>query len=214
MPATESPARPVSTPLRAPASTPLSAALARCGDETTRNLVRELRSADAALVDHGAAVAALAVTIGMQLQLPGARLSTLCRAALLHDIGKQYVPRNVLDKPRALLAHERQVVEAHPVLGATMLLHHGLLAEASIVRHHHERWDGTGYPDRLDREAIPLESRIIVVADALDAMTTDRAYRVAMRRETALAEIRRASGSQFDPRCVAALCGPPGIAAG
>jgi HD-GYP domain-containing protein (c-di-GMP phosphodiesterase class II) len=95
-----------------------------------------------------------------------------------------------------------------------MLLSEGLLAEASIVRHHHERWDGTGYPDRLHGEAIPLESRIILVADTLDAMTTNRPYRVAMRREMALDEIRRASGSQFDPACVAALCGPPGIGAG
>jgi len=98
-----------------------------------------------------------------------------------------------------------QLVEAHARVGASMLVAAGLLSEASIVRHHHERWDGAGYPDRLHGDAIPLESRIILVADTFDAMTSDRAYRAAIPRAAALAEIERSAGSQLDPGCVAAL---------
>jgi putative nucleotidyltransferase with HDIG domain len=180
-------------------------ALATCGDRSTRELVRDLAGADAPLLVHGAGVARLAVSLGRRLGVAGERLVVLCRAALLHDLGKRYVPREVLDKPGPLLAHERQLVEAHPVVGATMLLRAGLLAEAAIVRHHHERWDGRGYADHLHGEAIPLESRIISTADAYDAMTSDRPYRAAATRAAALQEIRRSAGSQLDPRCAAAL---------
>jgi len=189
----------------APTPSPLPAALARCGDDRTRELVGQLEAADATLVAHGAGVAQLAVGLGWRLGLGGARLVTLCRAALLHDIGKRYVPREVLDKPGPLLTHERQLVEAHPVIGATMLLQAGLRAEAAIVRNHHERWDGTGYPDRLRADAIPLESRIILVADTFDAMTSDRPYRAAMPRATVLAEMERVAGSQLDPSAAALI---------
>jgi polar amino acid transport system substrate-binding protein len=184
-------------------SSPLAAALARCGDPCTRELVAQLQAADPTLVAHGANVAGLAVTLGSQLWLAGERLVTLCRAALLHDVGKRYVPREVLDKPGPLLAHERQLVEAHAAVGATMLRQAGLHAEAAIVRNHHERWDGTGYPDRLRADAIPLESRIILIADTFDAMTSDRPYRAAISRAEAVAEIERAAGSQLDPSATA-----------
>jgi len=184
-------------------SSPLAAALAHCGDPCTRQLVEQLQAADPALVAHGAGVARLAVTLGSQLWLAGERLVTLCRAALLHDLGKRYVPREVLDKPGPLLAHERQLVEAHSAVGATMLLQAGLHAEAAIVRNHHERWDGTGYPDRLRGDAIPLESRIILIADTFDAMTSNRPYRDAIPRAVALAEIERVAGSQLDPSAAA-----------
>jgi diguanylate cyclase len=180
-------------------SPPLAAALVRCGDPCTRELVEQLEAADATLVAHGAGVARLAVTLGWRLGIAGERLDTLCRAALLHDIGKRYVPREVLDKPGPLLTHERQLVEAHAGVGATMLQQAGLRAEAAIVRNHHERWDGTGYPDRLHGEAIPLESRVIAVADTFDAMTSDRPYRAAIPPLAALAEIERVAGSQLDP---------------
>jgi putative nucleotidyltransferase with HDIG domain len=180
-------------------SSPLAAALARCGDACTCELVAQLHAADVTLVAHGAGVAQLAVALGWRLGIADERLATLCRAALLHDIGKRYVPREVLDKPGPLLPHERQLVEAHPAVGATMLQQAGLRAEAPIVRNHHERWDGTGYPDRLHGDAIPLESRIILVADTFDAMTSDRPYRAAIPRAVALAEIERVAGSQLDP---------------
>jgi putative nucleotidyltransferase with HDIG domain len=180
-------------------SSALAAALERCGDECTGELVEELEAADATLVTHGAGVAQLAVALGRRLGVTGERLVTLCRAALLHDIGKRYVPREVLSKPGPLLTHERQLVEAHPAVGATMLLQAGLRSEAVVVRSHHERWDGTGYPDRLHSDAIPLESRIILVADTFDAMTSDRPYRGAIPRAAALTEIERVAGSQLDP---------------
>ena len=180
-------------------SSALAAALARCGDAPTRKLVEQLEAADAMLAAHAAGVAQLSVALGRGLGIAGERLVRLCRAALLHDAGKRYVPREVLDKPGPLLAHERQLVEAHPAVGASTLLQAGLLSEAAIVRHHHERWDGTGYPDRRHGDAIPLESRIILVADTFDAMTSDRAYRAAMPPEVALAEIEHVAGSQLDP---------------
>jgi putative nucleotidyltransferase with HDIG domain len=179
--------------------TPLAIALVRCGDPCTRELVDQLHAADETLVDHGAGVAQLAVTLAWQLGIAGERLDTLCRAALLHDIGKRYVPREVLDKPGPLLTHERQLVEAHAGVGASMLQQAGLRAEAAVVRNHHERWDGAGYPDRLHGDAIPLESRIIAVADTFDAMTSDRPYRAAIPAGLALDEIERVAGSQLDP---------------
>jgi putative nucleotidyltransferase with HDIG domain len=169
-------------------------------------LIRELECVDPCLLAHGVGVAELALQMGPRLGVAGAQLETLCRAALLHDIGKQFVAQEVLDKPGALLAHERQLVEGHARVGASMLVAVGMLSEASIVRHHHERWDGAGYPDRLHGEAIPLESRIILVADTFDAMTSDRAYRAALPHAAALAEIERSAGSQLDPACVAVLC--------
>jgi diguanylate cyclase len=202
----------VTDPAGSPSSA-LTAALALCGDERTSELVQQLGEADATLVAHGAGVARLAVAIGERLGVAGQRLVTLCRAALLHDIGKRYVPREVLVKPGALLTHERQLVEAHPAVGASMLLQAGLLAEAAIVRNHHERWDGSGYPDRLLGEGIPLESRIILVADTFDAMTSDRAYRAALPPALALAEIERAAGTQLDPSGVAVVRAAVGLPA-
>lgn len=191
------------TSLACAPSSLLSTALARCGDASTWELVEQLEAADATLVAHGAGVARLAVELGSRLGIADERLDTLCRAALLHDTGKRYVPREVLDKPGPLLTHERQLVEAHAAVGATMLLQAGLHAEAAIVRNHHERWDGTGYPDRLRGDAIPLESRIILVADTFDAMTSDRPYRAAIPEAAALAEIERVAGSQLDPSAAA-----------
>ena len=184
-------------------SVALDAALLGCDDARTRRLVRELEEHDPALADHGAGVAALAVSVGRRLLFGPDRLETLCRAALLHDFGKCLVPRALLRKPCTLSAAERRVVEGHAGVGSLLLVQEGLLSEASIVRHHHERWDGAGYPDRLRGAEIPLESRIILVADAFDAMTSDRPYRVALSREAALEELRRGAGSQLDPACVA-----------
>jgi HD-GYP domain-containing protein (c-di-GMP phosphodiesterase class II) len=184
-------------------SAALDAALLGCDDACTRRLLRSLDESDPALADHGAGVAAVAVAVGRRLLFGSDRLETLCRAALLHDIGKSLVPRELLRKPCSLSAPERRVVEGHAGVGSLLLVQEGLLSEASIVRHHHERWDGAGYPDRLRGWEIPLESRIILVADTYDAMTSDRPYRVALSREAALEEIRRAAGSQLDPACVA-----------
>jgi putative nucleotidyltransferase with HDIG domain len=124
---------------------------------------------------------------------------------LLHDIGKVGIPDVILQKPGPLTPEERRLMEGHAALGAQiiagvrMLEGHG----AAIVRHHHERWDGSGYPDRLTGEGIPLPARIFAIADALDAMTSDRPYRRGGSWEAALLEIERAAGTQFDPAVVA-----------
>ena len=138
----------------------------------------------------------------------------------LHDIGKVGVPEHVLRKPGPLTAEEWEVMRTHPVLGAQIVAPITFLDGAErLVRHHHERFDGTGYPDGLRAEEIPLAARVFAVADAFDAMTSDRPYRAAMSLERALQEIVDGSGSQFDPEVVRVFIdlvedGPVALAAG
>ena len=197
------------TPATAPrTSSPealLAGVLAECGDDRVSALATALAEADRQVLVHGAVVATLALALGRRAGLPAKRLPLLARAALLHDIGKQYVPRSVLDKPGELVPHERHLIEAHPTIGAQMLLEAGLIEEATIIRHHHERWDGSGYPDRLYGTAIPFESRLIFVADVFDAMTADRPYRRALSPEVARAEIAAEAGRQLDPEAAELL---------
>lgn len=121
----------------------------------------------------------------------------------LHDIGKVGVPEHVLRKPGPLTAEEWEVMRTHPVLGAQIVAPITFLDGAErLVRHHHERFDGTGYPDGLRAEEIPLAARVFAVADAFDAMTSDRPYRRAMSLERALEEIVEGAGTQFDPEIV------------
>jgi HD-GYP domain-containing protein (c-di-GMP phosphodiesterase class II) len=115
------------------------------------------------------------------------------------------VGEGILTKPAALSEAEYDEIKLHPVVGATMLLHAGLIEEAGWVRHHHERVDGAGYPDRLAGDEVPLEARIIFVADSFEAMTSDRPYRAGMSEEEAVAELRRCSGTQFEPEIVETL---------
>ncbi|HZE29642.1 MAG TPA: HD domain-containing phosphohydrolase, partial [Gaiellaceae bacterium] len=126
---------------------------------------------------------------------------------LLHDVGKIGIPDSVLDKPGPLNDAEVRLMQRHPVIGADLLADVPLLdgEGLQVVRYHHERWDGSGYPNGLLGEEIPLGARIFAVADALDAMTSERPYRGAGSWENALDEILRESGSQFDPRVVGAL---------
>jgi ribonuclease P protein subunit RPR2 len=128
---------------------------------------------------------------------------------LLHDVGKIGIPDHVLRKPRALTAAEQRLMRTHTVLGEQMLGGVALLQGEGlrVVRSHHERWDGTGYPDGLGGEEIPLGARVFAVADSLDAMTTKRPYRDALPWATARAEILAEAGSQFDPEVVEAFRG-------
>jgi ribonuclease P protein subunit RPR2 len=129
---------------------------------------------------------------------------------LLHDVGKVAVPDAVLFKPGALTDEERGMISRHPEIGSEILRDVDFLGDAKlVVRHHHERWDGQGYPDGLGGEDIPAAARVFAVADALDALTTDRPYRPASTFQEARAEIRRSSGGQFDPSVVAAYAGIP-----
>jgi polar amino acid transport system substrate-binding protein len=132
-------------------------------------------------------------------------LARLRRAALFHDIGKVGVSRATLAKPAALNEEEWAEVKTHPQVGAAMLHHAGLTEEARFVRQHHEHFDGRGYPDGLSGADIPIESRIILVVDAFDAMTTDRPYRVRLPVEEAARRLRENKGTQFDPRIVEAF---------
>jgi diguanylate cyclase (GGDEF)-like protein len=155
--------------------------------------------------DHSENVAAYTVAIAQALGLGRDRVVKLRRAAMLHDVGKIAVPSAVLSKPDRLDPGEFAQIQAHPVVGGLMLAHAGLSEEAAWVRGHHERVDGAGYPDGLRRSQIPLESRILFVADAFEAMTSDRPYQAGMPVEEALAELRRCAGTQFDARVVTVL---------
>jgi len=134
---------------------------------------------------------------------PGIELTRL--AGNLHDLGKLAIPEEVLRKPNSLSDAERLMLERHPKIGFKMLESLGVEPVAESVLHHHERWDGAGYPNRLVGDQIPLGARIIFVADAYDAMTSERAYRGALTQHDAIAELERCAGTQFDPAVVKAL---------
>ncbi len=169
-------------------------------------LVEAMEAKDPYTRGHTQRVAELAVRIGQELRLGPERLRILNRAALLHDIGKIGVPDSILNKPAKLTEEEYAVVKEHPVRGYAMIKHvKSLQQELGGVRHHHERLDGSGYPDGLKGDAIPLGARIIAVADVYDALTSPRPYRDAWPRERALALIDSEAGSKLDPTCVRAL---------
>jgi diguanylate cyclase (GGDEF)-like protein/putative nucleotidyltransferase with HDIG domain len=161
---------------------------------------------DAYTAGHSRRVQQLALAIGRELGLSQAELDLLGHAALFHDIGKLAIPDAILLKPASLTADEWALMQRHADEGARIIDRLGFLNDAvPAIRHHHERFDGTGYPEGLAGEDIPLGARIIHVADALDSMLTTRIYRAARPADEALDELRGGSGSQFCPRCVSAL---------
>ena len=166
---------------------------------TVTALAAALRSRDPRTWRHGQRVLVGASALGRRLGLDGRELRELEIAALLHDVGKLAVPAAVLRKPGSLTASEREMVERHPHHGWSLLRRiPGLEGVARIVLHHHERVDGRGYPAGLRGDEIPLGSRIIAVADALDAMRSDRAYRASCSRREAARELRGSIGAHFD----------------
>jgi putative nucleotidyltransferase with HDIG domain len=161
---------------------------------------------DAYTAGHSRRVQQLALAIGRELGLSTVELDLLGHAALFHDIGKLAIPDSILLKPAGLTEEEWGLMRRHSDEGARIIDRLGFLGDAvPAIRHHHERFDGTGYPDRLQGEEIPLGARIIHVADALDSMVTTRIYQVARSLDEALTELRGAASSQFCPRCVSAL---------
>jgi HD-GYP domain-containing protein (c-di-GMP phosphodiesterase class II) len=165
-----------------------------------------LETKDAYTADHADEVADLALAAGRRLGLSDAQLRPLRYCALLHDIGKIGVRSEILTKPGRLTPREFEEIKEHSAIGDALLRRIPLLSEvAPLVRAVHERYDGAGYPDGLQGNAIPLSSRIVAVCDALHAMTSDRPYRRARPRDVALAELRRCAGTQFDPRVVDAV---------
>lgn len=164
---------------------------------------------------HGQRVARVVLHLAQRWALPGAHVRLLFLASLLHDIGKAGVPEVVLFRPGKRRGANRRSFQAHPSLGADLLAAVPPLAGATpVVRHHHERYDGRGYPDGLSAEAIPLGARLLAVADAFDALTAGRLYRPPVSPPTALAEMARHAGTQFDPDAVSvliAVCGDDGL---
>jgi diguanylate cyclase (GGDEF)-like protein/putative nucleotidyltransferase with HDIG domain len=161
---------------------------------------------DSYTAGHSRRVQQLALAIGRELGLSQAELDLLGHAALFHDIGKLAIPDAILLKPASLTEDEWALMQRHAEEGARIIDRLGFLNDAvPAIRHHHERFDGTGYPDRLAGEEIPLGARIIHVADALDSMLTTRIYRAARPAAEALEELRASAGTQFCPRCVGAL---------
>jgi diguanylate cyclase (GGDEF)-like protein/putative nucleotidyltransferase with HDIG domain len=169
-------------------------------------LARAVDAKDAGTRNHCETVAALCALIARELGLPPEHIERVRLAGLLHDVGKIGIADAILQKPAKLLREERAIMSTHTTIGHNIVSAADLEEEADWVLHHHERWDGLGYPDGLAGEAIPLESRIILTADAFEAITSDRPYRAGRSQEEALQELTENAGSQFDPRCVAALC--------
>jgi diguanylate cyclase (GGDEF)-like protein/putative nucleotidyltransferase with HDIG domain len=169
------------------------------------SLAHAVDARDAYTGSHSYMVGELAARVARRMGLEAEQIELARLAGSLHDLGKLAIPEEILRKPGPLNEAERLVLERHPQIGFRMLDSLGVEPVASWVLHHHERWDGDGYPDRLGGERIPLGSRILLVADAYDAMTTDRVYRSRLSHERAMAELERCAGTQFDPDVVAAF---------
>jgi putative nucleotidyltransferase with HDIG domain len=174
--------------------------------ETLASLSNALEAKDAVTSEHTEEVVRLAVAVAAELDLELEAVRNVELGAVLHDIGKVRVPEAILNKPGPLTEEEWAVMRTHPEVGERILRPiQSLQAILPIVRHHHERWDGTGYPDRLAGRAIPLGARIVAVCDAFRAMTEDRPYRKALTEDDARRELTDGVGSQFDADCVEAL---------
>jgi putative nucleotidyltransferase with HDIG domain len=178
--------------------------------DTISSFLVALESKDAYLKGHSARVSLYAGEIARAMGLPPAQTALARRAAMLHDLGKLVMFDSILLKPGRLSTEEFALMKAHPLVAAKILKPLRFLSEeADALKAHHERYDGTGYPDGLKGEAIPLAGRIITVADSLDAMTSDRPYRRALPLATAVQEILRHQGTQFDPAVAQALASIP-----
>jgi len=179
--------------------------LARSYAATVRALANAVEARNAYTGKHAERVAAYGLEIAGALGLKTGEQPEIEFGFLLHDVGKVAVPDAILFKPGPLAPQEREVVESHPVRGAEILHEITFLgAGRDVVRHHHERWDGAGYPDGLAGKAIPLAARVFAVADVIDALTSDRPYRHAGTFAQARATIIAEAGGQFDPGVVAA----------
>jgi diguanylate cyclase (GGDEF)-like protein len=169
------------------------------------NLVRVVDAKDEYTGAHSERVALLVEAIARRLRLEDEHVEQLKLAGRLHDLGKIAIPDRVLQKPGSLTSHEERQLAHHPELGASLLDGMDIRPVDVWIKHHHEHWDGSGYPHGLAGEEIPFGSRVILVADAFDAITTERSYRAAASPEEAVRELRRQAGAQFDPAVVDAL---------
>jgi len=171
-----------------------------------RTSSRDLNSLDRATIEHQWRTAELSGGIGARLGLSVAQLRSLTTAAILHDVGKLFVPTGLLRRPGPLSTEEYEVVQDHAANSQAWLVEHGVPDPIpAIVRSHHERWDGQGYPDRLAAGRIPLASRILGLADALDAMVSQRPYHCGRNLDEVRSIIESESGCAFDPATVEAV---------
>jgi diguanylate cyclase (GGDEF)-like protein len=178
------------------------------GQQTSDVLLQALHARKPDLSEHLREVADVTLVVGRRMRLAPEALDEMARAAELHDIGKMAVPDEILNKPGPLDPGELEFVRQHTIVGERILAAAPALEDvAKLVRSSHESYDGTGYPDGLAGEQIPLASRIIAVCDAFHAMTEERPYQPAMAPAEAMAELRRCKGTRFDPDVVEAICG-------
>ncbi len=169
-------------------------------NSTIQALVSALEMKDTFTQGHARQVTEFSLSIGRKLGMPEEEMRDLYLGAILHDIGKIGTEESVLNKPESLSLHEETLVREHPIKGTLFIV--GIQNLSNIVPtilHHHERWDGTGYPGRLKGDQIPLHARIVCVADAFDAMISNRSFRDGMDKDVAISEIIKKKGTQFDP---------------
>lgn len=171
--------------------------------QTVKALTNAISAKEEQTAEHSSRMAAMAKIIGIEMGLSPADVSLLELAAYLHDVGKIGISEAILRKNSELSEPEWTEIKTHPDIGSRILREvEGLEDLAVVIKHHHERFDGKGYPDRLKGEQIPIHSRILAVVDSFDAMTSDRPYRRRLTDNDALAQIRKESGRQFDPQIV------------
>jgi len=174
---------------------------------TVEALVQALEAKDAYTSGHSERVGKLVVAMGEEIKMSEEKIQSLKYAAVLHDVGKIGVSEIILNKEGELLDSEWEAIRSHPVIGQTIIKGIKFMFDiGEVVCHHHEHYDGKGYPDGIKGIEIPLESRIIAVADTYDAMTSDRSYRTGSTHDEAIAEIKKVSGSQLDPELVEIFC--------
>jgi putative nucleotidyltransferase with HDIG domain len=176
-----------------------------CLSPSVKELVLATEIKDMYTAGHNFRVTMYALRLAEEMLLKPEQLRALSQGAIVHDVGKNTIPDAILNKPGRLTTEERIIIETHPVKGYEMCRNLGFMKEElDIIRSHHEKWDGTGYPDRLQGEEIPLLARIVAVADVYDALTSTRSYRKAWSHEEAISFLKEHSGSHFDPLCVQA----------
>lgn len=174
---------------------------------TVEALVQALEAKDTYTSGHSSRVGKLVVSMAEEMNMSDEKIEYLKYASVLHDVGKIGVSEFILNKKEKLLDSEWESIRNHPVIGEEIIKKIKFMYDiGEVTRHHHERYDGNGYPDGLGGEQIPLEARIIAVADTYDAMTSDRSYRNARTHEDAIAELRRVAGTQLDPQLVDVFC--------
>lgn len=170
---------------------------------TIEGFVKAIEAKDVYTKGHSERVVKIAVKIAIEMGLPRKGIELLQHAGVLHDIGKIGIDNSILNKQESLTELEYDEIKKHPAIGKAIVSSIKFLLEtAKIILHHHERWDGKGYPDRLKNDEIPLFSRILCIADSYDSMTSDRPYRPAMSEKKAVSEIKKSAGSQFDPSLI------------